>query len=81
MVQLDHLIQQAKNRRRINDLFKTKEEGLLFRPETLGKDKTALEPLLDKLEPLVMELSNQNPAFSELFINELEDIVETLTIE
>lgn len=74
MSKLSHLITQAKNSRKINDMFKT--ETLIFSPEKpLDED-----PLDTQLSALIELLSNSTPsnvAYQEV-VFELEEIADCL---
>ncbi len=79
---LSHLIQQAKNSRRINDIFKT--ESLAFDVQAdadQGFNKESSDPLqtqLASLETLLFDNATAYDSISQEIIRELELIASDL---
>ncbi|MCP5209182.1 MAG: hypothetical protein H7A01_18485 [Hahellaceae bacterium] len=74
MSKLSHLIAQAKNSRKINDMFKT--ETLIFSPEKPSDE----DPLDAQLSALIELLSTSTPSAKacQEVVFELEEIAECL---
>ncbi len=78
MSQLSHLIKQAKNGNRINDMFKTESLVFSYEADKLNETGHTLESRLDKLESLLFGYPDATPVKSEGIIRELQSIAEIL---
>jgi hypothetical protein len=77
MSKLSHLIAQAKNSRKINDMFKT--ETLIFSPDRtlLFQDEDGLDSQLTTLIELLAN-TKPNTLVCQEMVSELEEIAEYL---
>ena len=79
MSQLTQLIEQARNRRGINDLFKTKVDSLAFSPENgSGKSRVTLNGRLDELEQLLFDRHKNDTQSTSEMISCLEAVLDDL---